>query len=179
MWRRATIDEQTRFLRHLRPYWDVHRHRLAPEVAARIHRMAACSRLAFVAGKLCRLLPEPHGMRVTWRLRGSEATETNHVARIINCTGPQGSLLKTDQPLLRRLTEDGVIRPDTLNLGIDVDALSRVRARDGTSNRSIFAVGPMTRGAAREIVAVPDIRKQCWDLARRFANVHWVGGEGL
>ena len=28
-------DQQRRFLRHARPWWDVHRHRIAPEVARR------------------------------------------------------------------------------------------------------------------------------------------------
>jgi hypothetical protein len=29
------------------------------------------------------------------------------------------------------------------------------------------------------VVAVPDIRVQSWDLARRLSNAQWVGGEGL
>ena len=37
----------------------------------------------------------------------------------------------------------------------------------------------MTRGAFWEIVAVPDIRTQVWTVARRLAQAHWVGGEGL
>jgi uncharacterized NAD(P)/FAD-binding protein YdhS len=37
----------------------------------------------------------------------------------------------------------------------------------------------MTRGAFWEIVAVPDIRTQTWNVARRLSNAHWVGGEGL
>jgi uncharacterized NAD(P)/FAD-binding protein YdhS len=40
-------------------------------------------------------------------------------------------------------------------------------------------VGPITKGEAWEIVAVPDIRRQAWDLARYLGNEHWVGGEGL
>ena len=44
---------------------------------------------------------------------------------------------------------------------------------------ALYALGPMTRGAFWEIVAVPDIRQQTWNLARRLSNAHWVGGEGL
>jgi uncharacterized NAD(P)/FAD-binding protein YdhS len=43
----------------------------------------------------------------------------------------------------------------------------------------LFAVGPITKGDAWEIVAVPDIRRQAWDLAQYLGNEHWVGGEGL
>jgi uncharacterized NAD(P)/FAD-binding protein YdhS len=37
----------------------------------------------------------------------------------------------------------------------------------------------MTKGAEWEIVAVPDIRRQVWSLARALTNTQWVGGEGL
>ncbi len=40
-------------------------------------------------------------------------------------------------------------------------------------------MGPMTRGGLWGVVAVPDIRRQVWDVARRLANAQWVGGEGL
>jgi hypothetical protein len=30
-----------------------------------------------------------------------------------------------------------------------------------------------------EVVAVPDLRQQNWELARRLAHAQWVGGEGL
>jgi len=52
-------------------------------------------------------------------------------------------------------------------------------AADGTSNDWLYALGPMTRGAFWEIVAVPDIRQQTWNLARRLSNAQWVGWEGL
>ena len=54
----------------------------------------------------------------------------------------------------------------------------RVVADDGAPNDRLFALGPMTRGAFWEIVAVPDIRTQAWTLARRLSNAHWVA-EGL
>lgn len=33
LWRGASIVDRARFLRHLRPYWDIHRHRVAPAAA--------------------------------------------------------------------------------------------------------------------------------------------------
>ena len=32
LWQSLSLDHQRRFLRHARPWWDVHRHRIAPEV---------------------------------------------------------------------------------------------------------------------------------------------------
>ena len=36
IWRGWSWEQRARFLRHLRPYWEVHRHRLAPEIAAHV-----------------------------------------------------------------------------------------------------------------------------------------------
>ena len=91
------------------------------------------------------------------------------VARIVNCTGPESNILRVDEPLLRRLVAAGRIRPDVCRIGIDIEEDGRVVAADGSASNSLFAIGPMTRGAWWEIVAVPDIRQQADALARRLA----------
>ena len=58
-------------------------------------------------------------------------------------------------------------------------AQSEVVGADGTVSDWLMALGPLTRGTFWEIVAVPDIRRQTWAVARKLANAHWVGGEGL
>ncbi|MGI4731358.1 MAG: FAD/NAD(P)-binding protein [Janthinobacterium lividum] len=179
MWRAAPADERARFLRHLRPWWDVHRHRLAPEVAAKLAAMIADGRLRIVAGKLDAVDERPDGLAVRWRERGSSIAQALTVQRIINCTGPQGDLLRTADPLLRRLVDRGDIRPDDCRIGIDVDPQSRTVSRSGRENDWLLAIGPMTRGAFWEIVAVPDIRSQVWTLSRRLSHAQWVEGEGL
>ncbi|MDB5685599.1 MAG: FAD-dependent oxidoreductase, partial [Rhizorhabdus sp.] len=179
MWRAASMEDRARFLRHLRPYWDVHRHRLAPPVAARIAEMRDNGRLQIVAGRTIAYEREGEGAAIVWRPRGSDTHQRRHVRRIINCSGPQGNLHRTPEPLLQQLVAQGLIRPDPLKIGIDVNPQSQVIGRDGAANPRLLAVGPMTRGAFWEIVAVPDIRVQTWAVARRLSNAHWVEGEGL
>ncbi len=179
MWLAASREERGRFLRHLRPWWDVHRHRLAPAVADRIAAMKADGRLSFAAGKTIAFAPDGDGVAMTWRPRGRDAIETLHARRVVNCSGPQIDLARTSEPMLRALSDRGEIRPDPNSIGLDVDSQARVIAADGTPHPRLFALGPLTRGAFWEIVAVPDIRVQTWDLARRLSNAHWVGGEGL
>lgn len=179
LWRAADHPARTRFLRHLRPWWDIHRHRLAPSVAGRIAAMAQRGQLSVIAaGTRCAQLVG-RGLEVSFKPRGRAGEETITVRRAINCTGPQGNLQAATDPLLRGMTRDGLIRPDRLAIGIDVDAQSRTIGLEGEPNETLYAIGPMTRGANWEIVAVPDIRQQVWALARRFSNAHWVGGEGL
>jgi uncharacterized NAD(P)/FAD-binding protein YdhS len=183
MWAAASLDERSRFLRHLRPFWDVHRHRVAPQVAERLDGMKAQGRLTVVAGKVSAAHDagdaDGSGLRVAWRRRGEDVVEEQRFARVINCTGPLGDLARTRDPLLMRLQDDGLIRPDALSIGIDVDMAGRAVRRDGAACGHLFVVGPMTRGAHWEIVAVPDIRKQVWSLARTVTGAHWVEAEGL
>jgi len=179
LWASSDPATRARFLRHLRPYWDVHRHRLAPAVADRIDAMVANGRLRFSAGKVLAAEPVEGAIRLTWRPRGRDERRTLPAARIVNCTGPQGDLTRSTDPLLGTLHARGCIRPDPLRLGIEVDPQARVIRGDGTADDRVYCIGPMTRGGLWEVVAVPDIRRQAWDLARRLSHAQWVGGEGL
>ena len=184
LWRRHDEAAQRRFLRHLRPWWDVHRHRLAPQVAESIAAMERVGRLEFVAGKVgaARGLAgqaEVGRVEVTWRRRGAATQEALTVGRIINCTGPAGDVTRATQPLLRDLLAAGRVRPDVHRLGLDVDHNGRVKDEAGRPQDRLFAVGPVTKGEAWEIIAVPDVRRQVWNLARLLTSSHWVGGEGL
>jgi uncharacterized NAD(P)/FAD-binding protein YdhS len=168
LWRDASAEERRRFLRHLRPWWDVHRHRLAPAVAASIDAMCASSQVAFQRGWIDQIAPQGDGARVVWNTRGQ--THSLDVARVINCTGPAGDLTKTRSPLLSSLLRDGLARPDACRLGIDVDADCRVLKADGTPSVDLLAVGPLSRGAFWEIIAVPDIRVQAMLVGERLAE---------
>jgi uncharacterized NAD(P)/FAD-binding protein YdhS len=162
LWRGLSEAEQKRFLRHLRPWWDVHRHRIAPLVAARIHAMRESGRLEVAAGRIARV----EGETVTIARRGGGALERRFAA-VINCTGPEGNIRRVDDPLIRGLLASGRARPDRLGLGLDVDSQSRV-AGNGPSP-ALYALGPLTKGAFWEIVAVPDIRGQVAGVARSIA----------
>ncbi|MEA3003813.1 MAG: hypothetical protein QOH81_2601 [Sphingomonadales bacterium] len=157
LWRGFTDAEKSRFLRHARPWWDVHRHRIAPEVGGRIARLREEGRLEVVAG---RIAAAEEG-RLTIARRGG-GTIAREVAAAINCTGPAGEIGRVDDPLIRQLLASGLARPDALGLGLEVDAASRVAG----PAEGLYAIGPLTRGAFWEIVAVPDIRRQVRDVAR-------------
>ncbi len=89
-WGALDAATRARFLRHLRPYWDVHRHRIAPVVADRIAALRASGRLRFAAGKPAAITTDGDGARLAWRARGTDSIRQDRFRRIINCTGPQG-----------------------------------------------------------------------------------------
>ncbi|MFT4027705.1 MAG: FAD/NAD(P)-binding protein [Novosphingobium sp.] len=179
LWRAHSTAEQARFLRHARSYWDVHRHRLSPAAASQIAELEQAGRLEFIAGRIAGAEIEHDRARLLLRRRGTTAIEPLQADRIINCTGPRGDLSRSEEGLLSDLFKAGQIRSDPHHVGLDIDRLGRLLDRSGQPSDRLFAVGPITKGEAWEMIAVPDIRRQVWDLARYLADAHWVGGEGL
>lgn len=170
LWSSAPPERRKRFLRHLRPYWDMHRNRIAPEISDRIEAMQREGQLLFEAGKLISITPAGMGARVVWRRRGEARSQEFPAARIVNCTGPRGDVTRSGGRLLGQLAAAGRIRPDPCRIGIDIDADCRVLSAEGTPATSVYAIGPMTRGALWEIVAVADVRVQANRLARHLAG---------
>ena len=168
LWQAASLEERRRFLRHLRPWWDVHRHRIAPEIDAQLGALAAAGRFAAVAGRIVNCDPGEDGAEVRWRVRGSDRVEGGCFVRIVNCTGTDGDVTRLDEPLVRQLLAAGRIRPDPLRIGIDVDRDCRAIGADGRVSPTLSVAGPPTRGTFWEIVAVPDLREQVARLARHL-----------
>lgn len=179
LWRAHSVAEQARFLRHARAYWDAHRHRIAPAVADRVAQLERAGRLDFIAGRIAAAEASEGRARLTVRRRGGTSVEQLGADRIINCTGPRGDLAASGGGLLAGLARAGHIRADPHRVGLDVDRLGRLLDRSGRPSERLFAAGPITKGEAWEMIAVPDIRRQVWDLARHLANAHWVEGAGL
>jgi uncharacterized NAD(P)/FAD-binding protein YdhS len=163
LWQELGHAEQRRFLRHARPWWDVHRHRIAPEIGRQLQHLIADGRLTIVPGRVQSLQVEGGGLVAAIQRRGSRSVREERFAAAFNCTGPLGEMRRTSDPLLRQLLDEGAIRVDRLGMGLEVDARSRAGA-------GIWAVGPLTKGRYWEIVAVPDIRGQVAAVADELAR---------
>jgi uncharacterized NAD(P)/FAD-binding protein YdhS len=162
LWQGLSETERKRFLRHLRPWWDVHRHRIAPQVAERIEGLRESGRLEVAAGRIVGV----EGETVTIARRGGGELRRRFAAAI-NCTGPQGDIRRVEDPLIRQLLASGRARPDRLGLGLEVDQGSRVAGRGPSP--ALYAIGPLSKGAFWEIVAVPDICGQAAAVADAIA----------
>jgi uncharacterized NAD(P)/FAD-binding protein YdhS len=171
LWHELPLASRRRFLEHARAWWDVHRHRMAPEVEMRLAQALASGRLALMAAKVAAIEPNATGALVHYRRRGQRHSASLQVGSIVDCTGIVKDPRATGNPVVQRLFEHGLARTDALNIGIDVAEDCAVINRNGIASRGLFAVGPLTRAAFWEIVAIPDIRNQCAELAARLAAI--------
>lgn len=165
LWRRLDATQQARFLRHARSWWDVHRHRGAPEVMARIDALRAEGRLRVLAGEMVSAAKHKRGVEIQHRQRGSHARHRLEVAFVVNCTGADLDPRRSASPLVRQMLADGIARAHPSGLGFDVDAEGALIDAEGASHPALFTLGPPAMGAFWESTAAPEIRAAAAALA--------------
>src|ERR1022692_4521579 len=116
-WQGLSFAEQRRFLRHLRPLWDTHSHRMAPQIGTVVHGSLRDGSLEVLAGRIRGLCLVQHGVEVIIAIRGRTEIKTLKVERVVNCTGPDTDLSRSTNPVLRNLVEQGWLQPDPQGLG--------------------------------------------------------------
>ena len=171
LWRDLPLASKRRFLEHARAWWDVHRHRMAPEVEARITHAVYAGTLTLLAAKVVGIELNESGARVRYRRRGQRENDSIQVGAIVDCTGIVRDPRATTNPAVLSLFDQGLARVDPLGIGIETSADCAIVSRDGVASRRVFAVGPLTRAAFWEIIAIPDIRNQCAQLAAALIRI--------
>jgi uncharacterized NAD(P)/FAD-binding protein YdhS len=195
LWRSLPPGEQERFMaRHART-WEVHRHRMAPPVAARLEELRESGRLEVRAGTVGSVAPanggidagtaDAHAGRAAAASRGAAAAGTagsdaaasrGGIAveidgrievfdAVINATGPDLNVRRAGDPLLSSLLDGGLATPGPHDLGLAC-------APDGSlpgSHGTLYALGALRRGELWETTAVPEIRVQADRIAATIA----------
>lgn len=136
IWQQWPLAVQRRFLQRMATFWNVHRHRMAPEIAAQV----AAERL-----------------QGTFKLVTPRGLKAQHPALVINCTGPQLDVRQSRMALWKSLLAEGLVEPHATGLGIAVDARQRAW---GQGHPRLYAVGSMLTGHYLESTAVPELRVQ-------------------
>jgi uncharacterized NAD(P)/FAD-binding protein YdhS len=160
LWRGLSEADRQRFLRHVARHWEVHRHRMAPVVAARIEELRERGTLRVERAEVCGLSGDGRMMRAA--LRVPIGIETREYAAVVNCTGP-GRLIEVD-PLVRSLIADGLAQPGPFGLGLDTDETGALLGRSPRRGQ-VYTLGHARRGVLWETTAAPEIRAQARQLA--------------
>lgn len=168
-WRALPQEEQRRFLRHVRPLWDVHRHRMPPRTARRLWDAFRNGQLARRKGRLMAIEEDGTDLRVHYRSRDGRM-HSLRVAHVINSSGPQCDISRVDHPLLKSALQQRLARPDPLGLGLEVASNFELVGADGRTVPGLMALGPIARGRSWEMTAVPELRAVCARAGRRLAE---------
>lgn len=161
LWQQMGDAEKRQFLRHLRRYWDVHRYRIAPQVAQAIEARRANGTFRSLAARLQTLEADDEALALHLALRGG-GQHREAVDYLVLTTGPAHHDLLDGQPFFTALRQAGLIRADALGLGIAVDAQSLAVGRAD----HIWVAGPAARGYFGELMGLPQVADHAQRVAR-------------
>ena len=170
IWQGWNSAQRASFLRHARNLWDIHRHRMAPEIANQLSILLEDRTLIIHHGRLVSANPLGQEAVVTWQETGSNEIRTLNVARVINCTGPSRDYSQVQSPLIAELRGAGLIVADALRLGFETDTDGRFIAANGEAVQGLFTLGPIRISGLWESIAIPEIRNQALVLAELLVS---------
>jgi uncharacterized NAD(P)/FAD-binding protein YdhS len=180
LWQSLDLAERKRFLRHLQPYWDSHRHRTAPEAYSALQKLLRGGRLTVQAGRLVSFEAAADGkVKVSWRPRHRTKLQSLEVGTVINCTGPSARVERSGDPLVLSLLQQGLMVPDALGLGVQVDAGGALLDSAGRASARLFYTGPLLKARDWECTAVPELRVAAMKLADRLVSLPASGVSAL
>jgi len=168
VWQELPVADQQRFVRHLKKYWEPHRHRMAPEIFERLDGYKASGILQVIAGRLQECSRGPAAqIRISLKSGGEQVLD---VDRIISCTGIQENYANSPRPLIRSLIDSGLAQANDLGMGFRTDGQGALLEANMCPSSVFFTLGPPRRGELFETTAVPEIRTQAEALARRLVS---------
>ena len=163
VWQGLPLAEQRRFLRHGATIWNMHRHRVAPQVARRLQQVLGRNGRV-IKGRITSIEADGDSAALIAISGGRRLTAD----RIVNCLGPNSDPEKSHNRLIENVVASLQARTAPSGIGLDVTHDDRVIGHDGQAHASLFAMGSLTRGRWWEITGLPEIVLQARDIARRL-----------
>lgn len=161
LWKHFPPAERQRFLRHVRTFWESHRHRMPPSAAAILDRLRSEGRLVIIPGRLRDFAEDADGVDVSLNPKRPCDPRTFRVRRVFNCIGPDSNFRQHfNDPLLINLLARGTLHPDPLFLGLEADDHFHPVSARGRTLEHVSLIGPPLKGMLWETTAIPEIRAQ-------------------
>ncbi len=168
VWRRMPLAERRKLVRHIRPFWDVHRFRIAPQVEAVWEGWSNSGRLRLLAASLMGVERKGEAINVSLRQRTGGINRNTYDAVVIT-TGPAHGGILASQEWLSRLGEAGLLHGDETGLGLACDDESRALDREGNAIPGLFISGPLARGTFGELMGLPQVNEHAILVANGIA----------
>lgn len=158
IWTCWTETEKRQFLKYLRPYWDVIRHRMPSSVFANLQQDLANKNVEIRSGKITHINVLNEKFIIEYRPRKQTSQEKFDIDHIIYATG---------LPVNHELCDHGQT----------IAGLSVCAHGMGYINKSaprLWIVGPASKGMFWENIAIPDIREQTQQIAKDIATTDTI-----
>ncbi|WP_075289287.1 FAD/NAD(P)-binding protein [Pararhizobium arenae] len=170
IWAILPIAERRRIVRHLRPFWDAHRFRIAPQVEQALDEAIAEGSLSILAASVLSTEKAGTGFRVVLRKRFETRALPLDVHAIVVTTGPGHGDILQSQALLSQLAAEGWLSLCPTGLGILNEPDARAITAKGEPLENLLIAGPLARGTVGELMGLPQVTEHAVMVARRVAD---------
>jgi uncharacterized NAD(P)/FAD-binding protein YdhS len=170
LWQVLPVVERQRIVRHLRPFWDVHRFRVAPQVEAALDAAIAEGRLEILAGSIAASRVESDTIHCALRLRRHSGTIEKTYDAVVVTTGPGHGGILASQPFLAELSHSGYLELDPTGLGLSCTRNSEAIGPVAGVTSSLLIAGPLARGTFGELMGLPQVTDHAVFVAARIAE---------
>ncbi|WP_106475975.1 FAD/NAD(P)-binding protein [Phytohalomonas tamaricis] len=171
VWGSLPLKEKRRFLRHLRPWWDSGRFRIAPQTQSITDQRREASTLDVLAARIVDASIDDEVIRLHISPRHCDQLIVREFDALVLNTGPGHERLFVDSPLLASLHRQGLGHPDECQLGIAVDNDSCVLDQTGHAQPRLRVAGPLARGRVGELMGVPQVTLHAQTVAMSIAQM--------
>lgn len=160
LWQSLSLHQRQKFLGALRPFWEIHRHRMAGQIGETFHRLMNQGLVRILKGRVTGAEAGPQGVGITLRETGTGKSIPARFDWVVNCTGPVPSNRAEANPVIGSLLVNGWVRADELSLGIETAPTGEALNAQGEPVPDLFVVGTLRKPATWESTAVPELRQQ-------------------
>jgi uncharacterized NAD(P)/FAD-binding protein YdhS len=169
IWSNLPVSERIRLVRHLRPFWDVHRFRIAPQVEAAIDGATARGQLETLAGSVAAVSYHAGRIRAALKRAHAAGTMIRDFDAVVVTTGPAHNAVIDSQDYLADLAARGLAVIDPTHLGLWCDEHSRLLDREGWPVSGLYIAGPLARGTFGELMGLPQVSEHAALVAAEIA----------
>lgn len=171
VWQAMPLKEKRRFLNHIRPFWEIVRHRIPPAAQIVVSKMVESGQLKTLAASIVRIVPKEHGAWVWLMTPKSGHSQPIDVDWIINCSGSGPDFRRRTDPLTLQLFDAGHAAPTEIGFGLMASAKGEIIDRYGKVRRNLLTLGPPLKGLLWESTGIPELRVQASVLASHVAKL--------
>jgi uncharacterized NAD(P)/FAD-binding protein YdhS len=168
IWQSLPTNERARFLSQLLPYWDVHRHRLAPSIANQIEKLQQQGTIEVIAGRIESAQMQGKLINIQYLDRATQEMKLIKVGAIINCTGPNYNLATVPDPFVQSLIRRNYLRQDLHKIGLELNDQYQLQNPIHLAQQQLYYIGPMLKAYYWESIAVPELRVHVQRLAKQL-----------
>lgn len=163
IWSNFPDAEKRQFLDKYFRWWNVLRHRSAPDAHDRMQDYISNNKVEIVKADVSEITHKDHVFTIHFGMGANI-----EVDQVINCCG---NSFEVSNVLIRKLIDTGICKPGPLGLGIAVNTKTlQVLGIDNKTQASLFAIGPILVGELLETTAIPEIKIQASQIAEQIID---------